>query len=431
MSPPRVLVVAWGLPPCRGPGVYRALAMLRVLRDLGASVTALTASRETFLVLYGADTSLESHIPAGVELIRVPFAPPAMWPVVNDWSKDRATRRKDWRRRQRAVDLATYPEYGYASWLRGAVAAAVTAHRATPFDFVVATGNPYVDFEIAWALHEYGGVPFVLDDRDSFLYDVYRDEPDPLFSQRIDRYRDYLSGCLEYWCVNPPIADRHRSQAGSDAGKIHVVENGWDSAFAPAPAQRATASGDRVRVGYVGTLTPGFPIDQLLTAWRVAVEETGTPAELSLVGDIGFQRSGGDRIRGRIDGAREWGVTARGRVPKADLPGLYSELDGLLFLKEGSALVTSGKVYEYIATGLPIIALGIDGLDAARVLQGYPRLHTGSLDDPGRAASAIASGLADARSTLESAADIAAFAERYDRDKVLRPALGRVLAQAC
>ena len=45
---PHLLYVAWGYPPCRGGGVYRALATPNAFAEAGWDVTVLTVDRETF-----------------------------------------------------------------------------------------------------------------------------------------------------------------------------------------------------------------------------------------------------------------------------------------------------------------------------------------------------------------------------------------------
>ena len=45
---PRLLYVAWGFPPCRGSGVYRALATANAFAAGGWDVTVLTVEREVF-----------------------------------------------------------------------------------------------------------------------------------------------------------------------------------------------------------------------------------------------------------------------------------------------------------------------------------------------------------------------------------------------
>ena len=428
----KVLLIAWGLPPCRGSGVYRALAILRTLVDLNVTVVALTASRETFEVLYGADPSLEADIPEGVELVRVPFLPERLWPVVNDWSWTRVNRRAEWSGATRERDYRTFPEDVYASWVRPATAQALNTAAGGDIDLVIATGNPYVDFEVAHAVHEAFGIPFVLDDRDSFLYDVFTGEQGRLFDQRIERYETYLDGCQEYWCVNPPIANLHRHALAGAAEKVHVVENGWDSRFSPFTEStglaESTSRGQARRVGFVGTVTSGFPVDDVLDAWRAMQASSSARNELHFFGDVGFTRGAATVVGARLADAADDGVVLHGRVSKSRIADAYDSLDALLFAKEGSPLITSGKVYEYAATGLPIAALGLSGLDAGRVLDGYPRLHVASAGTDG-AAAAIGDALQDTQSdgSQQRAEAARAFGLRLERRAQLRPALKRVL----
>ncbi len=93
MSTPRpehVLYVAWGFPPCRGGGVYRALATANAFAQRGARVSVLTADRETFERFTGTDPSLEERIHPGVSVHRVPFDWPAVETDVRRWSTYRA-----------------------------------------------------------------------------------------------------------------------------------------------------------------------------------------------------------------------------------------------------------------------------------------------------------------------------------------------------
>ncbi len=77
---------------------------------------------------------------------------------------------------------------------------------------VVATGNPYVDFSVAQRLNVDDGVPFVLDDRDSWVVDVYTGEPYPQ-SARTQQWLGWmLQRCEQAWFVNPPIAQWHQER---------------------------------------------------------------------------------------------------------------------------------------------------------------------------------------------------------------------------
>ena len=84
---PHMLYVAWGYPPCRGGGVYRALATANRFAALGWKVTVLTADRETFHRFTGADLTLEERIDPSIEVVRVPFEWPILEADLRKWSK--------------------------------------------------------------------------------------------------------------------------------------------------------------------------------------------------------------------------------------------------------------------------------------------------------------------------------------------------------
>lgn len=427
-----VLYVAWGLPPGRKTGGHRGVATLGELVRAGAEVTSLAASKESFAVFYETDRSLESLIPSEVNVERVPFVPEHLWPLANDWPWERVGHPGRWHKAIRDRVERIYPEPVYASWLVPALRMAQAINAERPIDLVLATGNPYVDFEVAYRLHLAEGIPFVLDDRDSFLLETYSGAPSKFHAERVGLYQDYLSSCLEYWCVNPPLAAAHRDGLGHLGHKVRVVENGWDPVAVPATTR--TYAGGPIRFGYVGTITPHLPMDGLLTAWSAfagATGATGTGAELHLYGDIGFSKQAGaggalpERIRST------GGVTYHGHVSRTALPDVYGELDALVLVAPGGKYITASKVYEYMASGLPIAALGLEGLDAMRVLCDYPRLHAAPLSDLDAARRALVNAASDAATSRDSERDRALqWAEQWRRDRVLAPAVRRVLEAA-
>ena len=87
---PHLLYVAWGYPPCRGGGVYRALATANAFAEKGWRVTVLTANRETFTMGTGIDSTLEAEIHPSINVVRVPFTSGAYQTDVRGWSFWRA-----------------------------------------------------------------------------------------------------------------------------------------------------------------------------------------------------------------------------------------------------------------------------------------------------------------------------------------------------
>src|SRR5450759_1969962 len=118
----------------------------------------------------------------------------------------------------------------------------------------------------------------------------------------------------------------------------------------------------------------------------------------------------------------EVGVRYRGPVSKTLVSELYAASDALLLVLGTGRYVTSGKVFEYLATGLPIISVHDPGNAASEVLKGYPLWFPASDLSPDGVAAALRAG-AHAAASHEPAAQAAgrAFAERYSRERQLRP----------
>jgi glycosyltransferase involved in cell wall biosynthesis len=121
-------------------------------------------------------------------------------------------------------------------------------------------------------------------------------------------------------------------------------------------------------------------------------------------------------------GGEDTGIHYRGPVSKTEIAHTYAESDVLVFMAGGARYVTSGKIFEYMATGKPIVSVHAPGIAAAEVLAGYPLwFNADSLDPEDIAQTMIAAGKAAADLTPQMRDDARRHAEQYTRDRVLVP----------
>ena len=225
-----VLYVAWGFPPHVGPGVSRSLATVAELVRQGHRVTVLTADLATFDVVFGGDRLLLDEIPQAVRVARVAMAAEPRDPLLNRWSAGRIEDPKVWATKVAKEQVRAFPEEVYGTWQPRAEAVAHRIHELDPVDLVIATGDPYVDFSVALRLHVDHGVPFVLDDRDSWLLDVETGEPRALGTRILPWLEFALSQALRVWFANPAMADWHRNRFPLYADRIRIVQIGGEVA---------------------------------------------------------------------------------------------------------------------------------------------------------------------------------------------------------
>ncbi|MBC7679128.1 MAG: hypothetical protein H7233_09075 [Pseudorhodobacter sp.] len=234
-----VLHVAWGFPPHQGPGALRSLATIAEIVRQGHRVTVLTADLATFDLVTGGDRSLLDNVPEAVRVVRVAMSALPRDPLVNRWPAARIEDPDAWRDKVQKDQLRAFPEEVYGTWQPRAEAAATRIHELDPVDLVIAAGDPYVDFSVALRLHVDSGVPFVLDDRDSWLLDVETGDPRPL-AKRIEPWLEFaLSQAVSLWFAHPHMAELHRQRFPLYADRIRVVDSAEDrSEAALGPALR-------------------------------------------------------------------------------------------------------------------------------------------------------------------------------------------------
>src|SRR5690606_22373378 len=118
-----------------------------------------------------------------------------------------------------------FPEPNYGQWRRALESSVRTIHRERPVTLTIATANPHVDFQGAYALFKSRKVPFVMDYRDAWRLDVFAGTTLASRRSRIGRLEArYVGAASEVWFVNERIRRWHEGQYPSERRKFHVVQ---------------------------------------------------------------------------------------------------------------------------------------------------------------------------------------------------------------
>jgi glycosyltransferase involved in cell wall biosynthesis len=444
--PPRVLYLSFYFPPSRASGVYRARAMANHLTARGWEVTSMAAPLEFLHRFTGSvDEDLADTVDPRIRVER-----PALNTFI--WEKDlrRYGRfRRTFPRTARAMyelrQRHAFPEH-YGSWGLAAVARAVRLHARRRFDIVLATGNPFASFGAAWLFHRITGVPYVLDYRDSWTLNLFTGEPG--FPERHPAWkweRRVVRGASGVVFVNDALREWHAHHYPDRADRMMVVPNGWDPDFAPVIDDATQPDGPGVRrplrFAYLGTMTGAQPVEELSAAFRLARSHGDlADAELRIHGYLGFFRNADVELLGRLgigtqgaEGAVSAppasGIRYCGPVSKTDVATVYRSADVLVFLAGGSRYITSGKIFEYMASGLPIVSVHAPGIAAEEVLDGYPLWFTARSLHPSDVAQSMVAAAKAARD-ISPAQRAAArrHADNFARDLVLQPLEQRMRA---
>ncbi len=371
----RLLVVTYYFPPSGGAGVQRVLKWVKYLRGFGVEPTVLTVKAGAYPKY---DKTLARDVPPGVAVHRTPAFDPYG-----------AYARLTGRGRQQAVAATTGyvaesrdPKERLAQWVRAnlfipdarvgwvpfAVARGLRLLRDGSFDALLTSGPPHSVHLTGLALHRLTGLPWLADFRDPWTDISYYDELP----------RTALARAADAWLERAVLREATRVVTISEAGKalflgkvarpaeeVAVIENGFDPAdFTDGPEPSA----DRFVLAYVGSLYGSRSPEALWRALAALRGQGRIPRlRLRLVGRIG------DEVQATL---RRYGLAAVAEtVPYLPHDAAVREMQratALLLTIEPYRHehgTTTGKLYEYLAAGRPILGSGPTDGAAADLLR--------------------------------------------------------------
>ncbi|MEV3857863.1 glycosyltransferase [Streptomyces sp. NPDC050095] len=436
--PPRVLYLAFYFPPSRASGVYRARATANHLAERGWDVT-VCASPVAYLhkVTGTVDEELLGTVDPRIRIERPAMTSYALNKDLRTFGRLRRNWPETVHRLHQWSQRRLFPE-NYSPWALAAVARGLALHTRRRYDVVLATGNPFASFAAAWLFHRATGVPYVVDYRDSWTLNLFTEELAQAEGHPSHRWeRRILRSASASVFVNEALRGWHARRHPDAADRMLVVPNGWDPDVLTDAPQHRTGHDRPLRFTYLGTITGVQPVEQMVDAFRRLRSHAGfDSAELHVHGHLGFFRQGQEAARQRLlgpEGGPDNGVRYRGPVSKTEVAGVYEDSDVLVFLAAGARYVTSGKVFEYMAAGRPIVSVHAPGIAARDVLDGYPLWFNADSLDPSAVADAMVAAAKAARDLTPAERQAAReYARRYTREATLAPLEARLreLAEA-
>lgn len=351
----RLLLIAYHFPPLAGPGVFRPLRLVKYLPRFGWTTTVVTVSDRVRLL---KDPDLARDVPPGTSVMRTATLEPRTFLI--------ALGKLGMRHLADRIERYFMVPDDQRGWVPFASRAAFAASAARPHDLVLSTSAPYSCHLAGARVHRRTGLPWIADFRDDWTTNPYLSGRYPTrWHRRLNRrwQRAILTDCDRVVTVSHPWAELLHQQVPDQArSKFRVIENGFD-------AEHHSQKGgppNRFSVLYTGTFYGHRTADTIARAIRTILETQAIPSsELSveIIGHSGSLSEFGDWSSGtvRISGHRPYFATLQEitgaavlllSVPAADGPGKHT-----------------AKLYHYLASGRPIIALAPDENVGARLVR--------------------------------------------------------------
>jgi glycosyltransferase involved in cell wall biosynthesis len=430
---PHLVYLAWGFPPAAKSCAYRMLATANSFARHGWDVTVVTLTRDAWLREHGLDESLLPLVEPSIDVVRLPLYREDLDTDIRAYSRLRAQRPKQWLKWHRRGDVRQFPELVFGRWHDELIAATREVHARKPADLVLATAAPYTFFAPALDLYQHHGVPYVLDYRDGWSLDIIGDREAFTGTSRRGRIEsDLIAHAEEAWFVNTPIRDWYRQRYEDRAEHLHVVRNGSDVAVGTAdiPLRQADAA-KGLTFGYLGTVTfTPARTRALCEGWRLARQESEllSRSNLEFRGHIGAGAARGASGHARIISQyAEDQVSYEGPVAKAETAAVYGSWDALVLALVGGRYVTSGKVYDYISTGLPVMSAHETDHAATEILEGYPLwVRNQGLEAEDLAKAYLEAAELAVTATPEQREAARSHADQFERYRQIEPAVQRL-----
>lgn len=342
-----VLFVAYSFPPKGGAGVQRTVKFVRYLPEYGWQPAVLTTSELPGM----RDDSLLADIPAGTPITKVRgiAIPPGIPWRVRRW----ITR---WL-------LVIDQEIG---WLPIASRVGVELHQKDPWAVIYSTAPPYTNHLVGRTLKEKTRTPWVADFRDAWIDNPAICFPTGFHRELVTRQeRSVVYSADRIVVVSEPMRQQFIARyADLSPERFVVIPNGFDeSDYQDA---RPAARDQRFTLIYTGSLyLERRTADAFLAALRKAIDHQEIRRDEIRVLFVG---STGPQARQVVEAlGLDSLVEFTGYLPHSETIPYQLCADALLLIigrGPGSQAVLTGKIFEYLRAGKPILALIPDGAAA-------------------------------------------------------------------
>ncbi len=433
-----VLLVTYYFPPAGGPGVQRMLKFAKYLPDFGWRPVVLTVREDAAYPV--RDPSLARDLPEGIEVVRTPIT--EFYRAYRKMSGRQAplegTRARAGEgiveKTLRLVRASLFVPDGRVGWLLHAVGPGIRLARSSGAAAIVSSGPPFTTNLIGARIASRTGLPCVQDFRDPWTRaPFYPSRPAP--ARRLDERLEcsIVRKAARTVAVNRRILDDLAARCpGVERERLVTIPNGFDEEDFRGMERRLPA---KLTLLHAGTLHAARDPAILREAVRrLCARDPGFAA--------GFEILMAGRVEPSVVEAFSqppFGRLVRflGYLPHEESLRLLRSVHYCLLLigdePEVRGMIT-GKVYEYLGSETPIVAIGPTDGEAAELIRRCAAGVTFATED--------AAGLAEwlerewrrhqggsAPSIAPAAREIAAYGRR-DLTRQLAEVLEKVAAHA-
>jgi glycosyltransferase involved in cell wall biosynthesis len=379
----KVLIITYYWPPSGGAGVQRWLKFSKYLPEFGWEPIILTVDPE-FAAYPVTDKSLTDELPSSLKVYKTPaidyFAiykrDKTKIPTAGFASSVDSSIKGKILRFIRGNFFIPDPRKG---WNKFAFKKACEIIETEGIKHVITTSPPHSTQLIGLNIkNKYPSIKWIADLRDPWTGIYYYEQFFPTFiSKRIDSSfeKSVLKKADRLITIGSSLKTSFSLIEPGISDKTEVITNGYDADDFSGSNKSSPAV---FTISYIGTLSDTYPINGFMDA-IVLFRETGHLVNLRFVGTVSQKQK--ELILEKSDSSS---VEFVNYVDHSSAIKFLTESSALLLIipdhKSNKSIIT-GKLFEYVASGKPVICLGPTDGDAAEILRETGHGYTFSYND--------------------------------------------------
>jgi glycosyltransferase involved in cell wall biosynthesis len=363
----KVLVIVYYWPPSGGAGVQRWLKFIKYLPKSGWLPTVITTTNGDYPAI---DESLSKEVPAGIKVIRTKTPTfGKLFKKINGENSDvpygsleAGENDSLLKKLSLWVRLNLVVPDARKVWNKYAYRAASKELLTNKYDAVVTSGPPHSTHLVGLKLKKKYNIKWIADFRDPWTNIDYLEKVKRFpVTDRLDRKleKNVVRGCDRIITINSKIAEDLNA-----SDKVDIISNGFDPAdFKDVKRKK---SKKHFCINYFGNITIKRDPAPVLQAMNIIFEKQQN-TRLNFWGNVS------EEVRSKLNELDKNGIVSiHSYIPHSEM--LQEMVNSSLLLlvinnvpKNRSIL--TGKIYEYLSSGVEILGIGPEGGDAAKILK--------------------------------------------------------------
>jgi len=370
----RVLIITYYWPPSGGAGVQRWLKFSKYLRDFGWEPVIYTPKNPEAPAV---DHSLESDIPAGITIIKRPIIEPYMayksFVGMKKSDKVNAGFLKEKEKPGLAEDIAVWLRGNFfipdarCFWIRPSARFLIKYLAKNPVDAIVSTGPPHSMHLVALKVHQKLHIPWLADFRDPWTgIDFYHQLKLTSLADRKHRMleKKVLSEATAVTVVSRDMVDEFKTLVDRD---YNLVTNGFDETdIAPLPLGQLDEQFTISHIGSINASRNPTGLWRVLSSMVKSNQAFAAAMRIKLVGKVDIEVLRDIEANGLTNN-----FVRIEYMPHREVMQEIQRSQVLLLLINNTPNakgILTGKVFEYLGSGRPILSIGPEDGDAAEIL---------------------------------------------------------------